>query len=132
MLNPVGADGVRRNVKTEWKDLYRQLKESGRILDGNGKAKQSCRKSDGFVGIEFDITEGTDVRLSNPSRKFVPANGVEGTAIFEPGEESGKRVFFYNIKAPYIPEGAEAQLDFEMMDHGEKVDERKLTIAIQK
>lgn len=134
MMQGIGStgSGSTKGFDGDWQKLYKTLKGTGKIIEADMRSNVQCSKKDGFVGIEFDIggDEQVDVRLAPCSRQFVPANGMEGTKIHETEEQAGKRVYFFKIDAPYIPEGARADLRFEVLKNGEKQEDRDLSVMV--
>jgi hypothetical protein len=135
MMQGIGSAGAAgaKGFDGDWQRLYKTLKGSGKIIEADQRNNVQCSKKDGFVGIEFDIggDEQVDVRIAPCSRQFVPANGMEGTKIHETEEQAGKRVYFFKVDAPYIPDGARADLRFEVIKNGEKTEERELSVMIR-
>jgi len=134
MMQGIGSAGAAgsKGFDGDWQKLYRTMKGAGKIIEADRRSNVECSKKDGFVGIEFDIggDEQIDVRLAPCSRQFVPANGMEGTKIHETEGQGGKRVYFFKVDAPYIPEGAQADLRFEVTKNGEKAEERDLSVIV--
>ncbi|MDQ7824281.1 MAG: hypothetical protein RDV48_15880 [Candidatus Eremiobacteraeota bacterium] len=133
MMQGIGTPGAGAPMSFDgdWQKLYRNLSEKGKVFEADGNRNFTASKKDGYVGISLgvDTGENMDVRLAPCSRKFIPANGMEGTRVSDEGEE--KKVYFYKVDAPYIPEGAEATLRFEILKDGEKVEDRELTVKIK-
>lgn len=101
--------------RTNWKELYKSLKEQGKVFDGD-KLRQSekggrieVEKSDGMFGIEFNEggIAGFSTALKNFSRSLPPENGIDGTVImpFKGCDVMGKRVYFLNVSTPWVYEG---------------------------
>jgi hypothetical protein len=132
-MESIGSKGTGsiRSFDGDWQKLYGSLKDSNRIFDADSRSSVQCSKSDGYIGIEFDVggDEQLDVQLSPTSRKFIPANGMNGTKITTEDNE-GKKVYIFKVDVPYIPNGASAELKFDIMKNGEKSDERGLTVKI--
>ena len=115
-IGSAGGRGV-PGFDGDWQKLYRTMQENGKIINPGltgvkGKNSFECSKKDRYVCIEFGVggDENMDVKLAPCSRKFIPANGMEGTRLLDQGE--GKRVYFFKVDAPYIPDGAEAELHY--------------------
>ncbi|MHC9543232.1 MAG: hypothetical protein AB9903_27290 [Vulcanimicrobiota bacterium] len=126
-----GAGGI-RSFDGDWQKLYSSLKEGNKVFDADKRSNVQCSKSDGYIGIEFDVggDEQLDVQLSPATmRKFIPANGVKGTMITTDDNE-GKKVYFFKVDAPYIPNNVSAELRFDILKSGEKAEERELTVKI--
>ncbi len=125
-----GTGGV-RSFDGDWQKLYSSLKEGNKVFDADNRSNVQCSKKDGYIGIEFNVggDEQLDVQLSPCSRRFVPANGMNGTRIAAEDNE-GKKVYFFKVDAPYIPNGASAELRFDILKSGEKTEERELTVRI--
>jgi hypothetical protein len=135
MMNTVQGPGFPepRAQNAQWMDAYKRLKEKGRILDADSRSSFVCDKKDGLVGIAFEVggAEDRDVRMGKCVRMFVPENGIEGTSIREPGEEKQTKVFFFKVNAPYIPDGAQAHVGFDIYSKGEKVESRELQVTVK-
>jgi hypothetical protein len=132
-MESIGSSGAGsiRTFDGNWEKLYQTMKDTNRVFDAENRSKVQCSKSDGYIGIEFTTggDEQRDIQLSPSSRKFIPANGVNGTNI-STGENEGKKVYFFKVDAPYIPEGASAELRFDIMESGKKTGEHKLTVKV--
>jgi len=133
-MESIGSNGAGRirSFDGDWQKLYSSLKEGNKVFDAGKRSSVLCSKSDGYIGVEFDIggDEQLDVQLSPATmRKFIPANGVNGTRISTDDNE-GKKVYFFKVDAPYIPDNVSAELHFDILKSGEKAGERELTVKI--
>jgi hypothetical protein len=133
MMNNIQGPGFSeaRAKGAQWQDTYRQLKEKGKILDADSRSSFICSKKDGLVGVEFEVggPQERDVKMGDCVRMFVPENGVDGTRVNDDGEE--KKVYFFKVNAPYIPNGAQAHVGFDIFAGKEKVETRDLKVTIK-
>lgn len=127
----------KNNEERHWEEIYRLLKETGKVIDGDRCDTVIVSREDGLMGIEFAVASftGRNVRLAAYPRPLPPLNGMDGTRIFIPGARIGKKAYFFDLSSLSLPRGDQIVLEFDIfvmipIMYGTKIARREIHLLV--